>query len=360
MKIDFLISSMEAGGAQRVVSIVANYLWARGHSVRVITFRGPDHYKLQEGIKRVRLHRQPIISSVVLNGFFSLLAYYRKKSNRPDIISSHVDLLGYVAIPSAKVYNIPIVISEHNNHLANNNLAQKLLWNYLYPLADKVTILTKFDYEFFLKRNKNTVIVPNPCPFIPISADPPKRNENYEIVAIGSLDRYLHKGFDNLILIAKKVFKNHPSWKLRIIGAGDTGLKFLQQQVDRLNLNDNVIFAGYQSNIKEILSNTDIFILSSRFEGLPMVLLEAMSQGAACISYDCISGPGDIITHNHDGMLIEDQNIDAMVAGLNELINNDSLRQKFQMNAPRSLEKFSVENIGKMWEDMFLEVKLSP
>ena len=118
MKIDFLISKMSDGGAQRVVSLLANYLDEAGYSVRIITFTDGDHYPLNESIERVRLHNQPLVKSVVFSGFFSLLKFYRKKSNRPDLMSSHIDLLGYLTIPIAKIFRIKIIVSEHNNHLS--------------------------------------------------------------------------------------------------------------------------------------------------------------------------------------------------------------------------------------------------
>ncbi len=356
LKIDFLTGSMEAGGAQRVISILANYLADKGYSVRIISLWGPDHYELDKNIERVRLHKHPLFKSKLINGFSNFLSFYRKKSNRPDILSSHIDLYGFISIPIGKIYNIKVIVSEHNNHLAYNNRAQSFCWNYLYPRADVVTILTEFDREHFLKKNKNTIVVPNPCPFQIGEKKTADRNQNLEIVAIGSLDRYIHKGFDNLLVIAQKVFEKNPKWGLKIVGEGTTGRKFLEEKAKKLNLGEKVKFTGYQSNIKEILSNSEIFILSSRFEGLPMVLLEAMSQGVACISYDCISGPSDIITHDHDGLLVEDQNIEAMVTELDRLMKDDSLREKFGRNAPGALDKFSIENVGRQWEGIFQKV----
>jgi len=359
-KVDFLIGSMEAGGAQRVISILANYLAEKGYTVRIISLWGPDHYKLDERIQRIRLHKKPFLESKLFNGFLNFLSFYRKKSNRPDILSSHIDLYGFVSIPIGKIYNIKVIVSEHNNHLAYNNRAQSICWNYLYPKADVVTILTEFDKEHFLKLNKNTIVVRNPSPF-EIDPNAGSNNKgNNEIVAIGSLDRYLHKGFDNLLLVAQKVFEKNPKWKLKIVGEGDTGLKFLKSEVERLGIGDKVEFMGYRNDVKEILANTEIFVLSSRFEGLPMVLLEAMSQGVACISYDCISGPSDIITHNHDGILVEDQNIDAMVSQLHELMNNEALREKLRTNAPKALDKFSIENVGRQWEGIFQKLLTNP
>ncbi|AZQ58470.1 glycosyltransferase family 4 protein [Maribacter sp. MJ134] len=352
IKVDFLIGSMEAGGAQRVISNIANYLAEKGYKIRIISLWGPDHYELNQSITRVRLHKRRIFNTILLNGFLNLLFFYRKKQNRPNIVSSHIDLYGLITIPVCKIFNIKIIVSEHNNHLAYNNRAQSICWNYFYPYADLVTILTEFDKEFFLKKNKNTIVLPNPCSFETILTTKTKNTELKQIVAIGNLDRYKHKGFDNLIEIVKPVLEGSEGWILKIVGDGTFGMDYLKQKVKRLQLSEKVIFTGYQKNIQGILSNSDIFILSSRFEGLPMVLLEAMSQGVPCISYDCISGPSDIITHNKDGILVENQNIEAMQDELYKLTSNTQLRRKLAKNAPKALEKFSISKVGKQWEEI--------
>ncbi|MET6991008.1 glycosyltransferase family 4 protein [Sediminicola arcticus] len=356
MKIDFIINKMSGGGAERVVSLVANYLNNKGYEIRIITFQGSDKYELDKGIKRIKLHKHPFFQSVVVNGFFGLSYFYRKKSNRPDIISSHINLLGYMTIPIAKIFNIKIIVSEHINHSQNNSFSRRFLWNYLYSYSDAVTILTNYDLEYFSKKNKNVLVMPNPCPFSIIKDADILRERNKEIIAVGNLDRYFHKGFDNLITIASKVLIDNPNWKLRIVGGGDDGLKILKNKSIELGVEDKIIFNGFTSEVREIMLNSEIFILSSRFEGLPMVLMEAMSQGMCCISYDCISGPSDIIDTNINGNLIENQNIDKMIIGLNELIQNNALRQKFKKNAPRSLNKFSIETIGSKWEKLLKEL----
>lgn len=352
MKIDFAISKMSGGGAERVVSILANYLDDQGHDVRIVTFTGGDNYSLNPGVKRVRLHKHPLFHSVVFNGFFQLLSFYNKKNNRPDIISSHLDLLGYLTIPVAKIYNIPIIVSEHNNHLANNNLAQKFLWNYLYKLADVVTVLTSFDLEFFRKRNNNVVLMPNPCPFDPIKQDALPNKRSKSILVVGNLDRYYQKGFDNLIPLVASVLKSNPEWTLKIIGSGNQGFTLLKNLAKVHDVSDRIVFTGQVKNVRDLLADAEIFMLPSRFEGLPMVLLEAMSQGTACISYNCISGPSDIITNDVNGILVEDQNHDKMAKKLDLLIQSTELRNRFQKEAPKALAKYAINTVGKNWEDL--------
>ena len=295
MKIDLIINKMAGGGAERVVSLIANYLDSKGYTVRIITFQGEDKYVLNEGITRVRLHNHPLFRSVVFNGFFSMLWFYRKKSNRPDVMNSHIDLIGYMTIPISIIFGLKLIVSEHSNHASNYTFARRLMWTFYYPFVNAVTILTSFDLDYFSKKNKKVVIMPNPCPFEipkkPLTAAGRKK----EIIAVGNLDRYKTKGFDSLIRMSKKVFEQYPDWRLKIVGSGDGGLAVLKQLIEELALEQYVTLPGFSNKVQQLMAESEVFVLSSTVEGLPMALLEAMSQGTACISYDCPSGPSDII-----------------------------------------------------------------
>tara|TARA_R110002049_G_scaffold240425_1_gene413894 strand:+ start:151101 stop:152189 length:1089 start_codon:yes stop_codon:yes gene_type:complete len=352
VKIDFVIGRLKAGGAERVVSLLANYFASKGHTVRIITFIEGDDYKLDPRIERIKLHKKLIVNFVVVRGFFFLLSYYFKKKNRPDIISSHIDFVGYATIIPSKLYKIRVVVSEHFNHLNQEpSLLRSLLWHVLYRLPDAVTVLTKFDIPFFTKKTKRVLVMENPCSFEPIDDLNSQRKKT--ILTVGNLDRYHHKGFDNLLQIASQVFKNHPDWKLKIVGGGDDGLKILKKMATDLKIEKQVKFLGYRNDIKELMSQAEIYVLSSRHEGLPMVLIEAMSQGMACISYDCVSGPSDIIEHGTNGILVADQNKAAMTTELNKLIDNEDLRQSLRNNSLKSLDKFTMENVGNKWMRLF-------
>ena len=352
MKIDFVIGRLKAGGAERVVSLLANYFASKGHTVRIITFIAGDDYELDPRIERVKLHKKFIVNFVVVRGFIFLLSYYFKKKNRPDIISSHIDFVGYATILPSKLYNIKIVVSEHFNHMNQEaSILRSFLWRVLYRLPDAVTVLTKFDIPFFTNKTKRVLVMENPCSFEPINDLNGKRKKT--ILTVGNLDRYHHKGFDNLLKIAAKVFENHSDWQLKIVGGGDDGLKILKEIATELKIEKQIEFLGYRNDIKELMSQAEIYVLSSRHEGLPMVLIEAMSQGMACISYDCVSGPSDIINDGTNGILVADQNKEAMINRLNELIENEDLRQSLRNNSLKSLDKFTMENVGNKWMRLF-------
>ncbi len=356
MKIDFIISGLQGGGAQRVMVILANHFAEKGYEISIITFSGKhDDFEINPLINRVKLHKSKIKIHRI-GVLINLLKYYRAKKNRPAIIISFITLMNLISIIVAKIYSIKIIISEHNSHLQAQSpkfltyLTRKLFYRH----ADFVTVLTSYDIDFYKKLKSNVIVMPNPCSFTPIENSNKQREK--VILAVGNLDRYQHKGFDNLISFIEPILKSNPDWILKIIGGGDTGKNHLKNIAINLNITEQVVFAGFQSNVAEIMDASEIFILSSRYEGLPMVLLEAMSQGMACIAYDCKTGPSDIITNEVNGLLIEDQNSISMQNGLKKLISDESLRNKLKANAIMSLDNYSINSIEEKWEKLFNEL----
>lgn len=356
MRIDFVIGSLQGGGAERVVSTLANYFANAGHEVRIITFRDrQDAYELHSEVKRIRFDKKLIFFNYALmRALVYLFAFYRKKVNRPDVISSHVNLMGLVTIPLCRLFKIKLTVSEHTNHNSGPITFSKwILWNIFYRFPNAVTILTSYDKNFFTAKNENVIIMPNPCSFPEYSIQ--KQREKI-ILAVGDLNRYHIKGFDNLLDVAVEVVKVHPDWKFMIVGGGDNGMQFLKQKAKELEIENKIIFAGFRKDVPKLMQSSAIFMLTSRYEGLPMGLMEAASQGMACIAFDCISGPSDIITDDYDGFLVKDQEIAEMVEKTITLIDNEQLRSKLGENAVKSSERFSVENIGTKWFDLFTKI----
>tara|TARA_R110002049_G_scaffold197763_1_gene367830 strand:- start:6450 stop:7523 length:1074 start_codon:yes stop_codon:yes gene_type:complete len=350
IKIDFITASLTGGGAERVLILLANEVVKKSDKVSILTFGGTDSYEYDKNINRIKLHGGNI-KNHTLRRFSQLYKYYKKKENRPDVIISFLPSVSFVAILIARIFKIKIIVSEHINHLQIGPLRDQFTRKYLYRLANFTTVLTKFDIDYYQKYNANVVVMPNPCTFSAL-ADNNHAKEN-SIIAVGNLDRYHHKGFDNLITIVTPILKKHPTWDLKIVGEGETGMNHLLQLAIKSNIENRISFLGFRSDVKDILKNSEIFILSSRFEGLPMVLMEAMSQGMACIAYNCKTGPSDILTHRENGLLIDDQNIVEMQESLELLITDRDLRKNLSNNAISSLERFSMKTIITKWEELF-------
>ena len=355
-KIDFIIPALSGGGAERVMAILANNFVGRGYEVSVLSFNesaeGDDSYDLDPKIDRIKLH-DGRFNNHKIRSLNNLLGYYRNKTKRPDVIISFIGLTNLITILAARFYGIKIIASEHTNHHLKGSpqFLTDFTRKYVYRMADFITVLTSYDLAYYKEKGAKVVVMPNPCTFSPIENNNLKREKI--ILAVGGLNRYHIKGFDNLLSLIPQILEKFPEWKLKFVGGGEKGKGFLKALAKKLNIEDRVIFSGFQNNVGEHMRNASIFILTSRTEGLPMVLLEAMSQGMACIAYDCITGPSDIITDGENGLLVENQNKEEMTKGLSKLIENETLRFDLAENAVLSLDKFSLDTISSKWEQLF-------
>ena len=350
MKLDFLVNSLVAGGAERVLILLANYFDQKGHEVRIITFNEPEVFSANESIERIRLHHGKIKNHMI-RSTKNLFGFYSKKSNRPDILLPFMTETNLIGIIVGRYYKIKVVAAEHNNHLKKIGWIGNFTRNQGYKYTNALTVLTGFDETFYKAKKVNVSVMPNPSTF-PIYKEE-SRNRDKTIITVGDLNRYHHKGFDNMIPIVAPVLKNNPDWKLRMVGSGDDGMKLLKALVNEHDIADQVIFEGYSNKVAELMREAEIYLMTSRFEGLPMVLLEAMSQGMACISFDCTTGPSDIITHNVDGIIVEDQNFEAMTTQLDALVKDSDLRLKLSKEAIKALDRYKIEAIYQNYMDIF-------
>ena len=173
-----------------------------------------------------------------------------------------------------------------------------------------------------------------------------------QVIAVG---RYTYqKGFDLLIRTWNIVHKKYPDWTLSIYGGGNK--EDLQPKVKELNLCSTLKLNGPVKTIKEKYQESSIFVLSSRFEGLPLVLMEAMSVGLPSVAFTCPCGPRDIIHDGEDGILCENGNIEQLAAGICRLIEDEQLRKEMGKKAALNIQRFSIENIMAQWDDLLQEI----
>ncbi|WP_282030983.1 glycosyltransferase family 4 protein [Winogradskyella eximia] len=350
MKIDFVVSSLVAGGAERVLILLANHFDKKGHDVTIITFNEPEVFSANSSVKRIRLHDGKIKNHTI-RSIINLYKFYSEKKNRPDILMPFMTQTNFIGALIGKLRGIKVVSAEHNNHLRETDFIGKLARKYMYRKSDALTVLTKFDEQHYKSKGVNVYVMPNPCTFDIYNEI--ERNRKKIILAVGDLNRYHHKGFDNLIMLISPVLKKNKDWKLKLVGGGDEGTKFLKELAKEHQIEDQVIFEGYSTKVSEIMTESEIYVLSSRTEGLPMVILEAFARGTACIAFDCVTGPSDIINPDKNGILIEDQNFNAMADGLDKLINNLELRIKLTSEAVNSLDRYKMDAVYNNYLNIF-------
>lgn len=166
-------------------------------------------------------------------------------------------------------------------------------------------------------------------------------------MAMGRLSR--EKGFDLLLQAFERLAPRHPDWDLTIWGEGALKEQLIQQR-DDLELTDRVSIPGSTRTPREQLAASDIFVLSSRYEGFPNALCEAMASGLPVVSFDCTFGPGTIIRNNVDGLLVPTGDVDALVAALDRLMSDEALRDQFGAEAVSIVERYSLANVAAQWE----------
>jgi glycosyltransferase involved in cell wall biosynthesis len=171
------------------------------------------------------------------------------------------------------------------------------------------------------------------------------------------LDVWYIKGFDTILDCWQRLASKYPDWVLEIAGDGtEASVDFLKKAIIQRNLTDKVKLLGQIDNMQETLSTTSIFALPSRVEGFPMVLMEAMSQGCACVAYEVGGATYEMINNEEDGLIIPDADIDSFEKGLSRLIENAELREKLSKNALVSIQRFSPSSFMKSWEKLIEKV----
>lgn len=367
MKITIILGTMIHGGAHRVACIQANELAERGYDVTMLLVVGALQYPYEMSPK-VKVENALNPEDLEFSGFKSkikrklLAPFYlinKLKLLKPNLVISHIQGTNREAILSCKYLNIPIIACEHTSFNMPYGIKGKLAYlerRFIYKLANMVTVLTSTDIEeFYSKFLKNVTVMQNPCAF-PSELRISQKNRKKIIMAVGDLNRIHIKGWDNLIEIFSKISYKHPEWRLQFAGAGEIGKATLEAQILEKQIIDKVDFLGPIDNVEDLLQCGSVFVLTSRNEGLPMALIEGMSQGCACIAFDCKTGPSDIITNNVDGLLVADQNIEEMCDKLNTLLADEDKRITFSENAVCSSMQFSQKNIFDKWERIIKQV----
>jgi len=231
-----------------------------------------------------------------------------------------------------------------------------------YPGLDAVVALTDQDSESYgslLPRRVKVATIPNTVR--PLGG-PGVDSSARVVVAAGRLGRLGQKGFDLLLLAWAGVAKRHPDWRLRIHGEGPLRPE-LESMMRDLQLTSTVELAGATDDMGGAMAEASIFALSSRYEGFPLILLEAMSKGLACVSFDCPTGPADIIRDHEHGILVPAEHVDPLAGALLEVVADRELRARLGNAARLTSAAYTMDSIGPRWDalvDDLLHVPSTP
>lgn len=362
MNIAIIISSLNPGGAEKVLSGIANYLTSKDHQISLITFSdsaASPFYSLASKINLIQLNQSyPVKFSLLirLRNIVKRILCLRRTIQKlnPDVILSFVDVTNITTLAATIGLKIPVLVSERT-HPSYHRLPKfyQIIRRIFYPKADAIVIQTSSAAEYFNGNSfTNIKIIPNAVPR-PIQTKPDIISSSIakNIVSVGRLCPF--KGFDTLIQAFNQLLKVYPHLTLTIYGEGKERLN-LERFIQSLDLQNRILLPGAIQNIQEALINADLFIFPSRYEGFPNALCEAMAVGLPVIASDC-SGNIDIVRDGIDGRLFPVGDIQALTKITLELLEDGLQRQRLAEGAKEICDRFEPGRIFKLWDDVIAD-----
>ena len=359
-----VVSAMNMGGAQRVVSILCNYWSQNGYEVTLIsTFS-------EEKINHDQLNKDVTLKYLSNNTFFPKntalnlvwkLINLRKliKAQNPDIVMSFLTRVNVATALSTIGIKCSLIICERS-WPPFRTLSNKFFWMYriLFKGVDRIIAQTDKSQKWLSQNFPDNVVtvIPNPMVYplplhgrsiSPNSVISPKKKV---ILASGRLQKY--KQFDVLIRAFLQIKDKHSDWDLIILGDGEERDSLNLMLVD-FEMTERVYFPGRVGNMSEWYERADLFVLSSLFEGFPNVLLEAMGYGLPCISFDCDTGPRDMIQDGVNGILVNPNEKElGRSRAMNTIISNEKFLSNISSDSILIRDKYSIDNIRLQWNEV--------
>lgn len=364
------------GGADRVLTDKANYLAEHGHNIIIITesqMGRPLVFPLSNKVRHIDMGidfekqygHNIIIRGLIYNKYIRL---YKKKlsailnSINPDIV---ITLMGRNLDFITSIHNKCVKIGEAHTtkqHLRNYHLLEerggfyKMLAQHLRKQQiasarklDALVLLTHEDAEDWKDVTK-AYIIPNALHYMPSKSS---CLDNKQAIMVGRYNDA--KGYEYITEAWSTVYKRHPDWILNIYGSGELH-DDVERWIKERKLENVMIMHEPTQHITDKYMESSICILSSRYEGFPLVIMEAMACGVPCISFDCPFGPRNIIKNGEDGILVEYLNSKALAENICKVIENEDLRKELGKNAKKNIQRFSQEAVMNQWEELFVSL----
>lgn len=362
-----VISSLSAGGAERVLVLLSKGLAALGHRVSVVTVFGEedDFYTLPEGVDRVALDlgkttRTPVEKITANAGRLSSLRRALRQIG-PDVVISFMPEVNVLTLLAGLRSKTPVIVTEHADPRKEwTNRTWKGLRRLAYRLASRVVSVSEgVDAYFSWLPKARRAVIPNPVSFAELDApagEPMALAWPRAVAAMGRLEP--EKGFDLLIDAFARLAADFPDWGLVILGEGSQRGR-LESLAAGHGLRERVELPGVLEDPFSTLERADLFVLSSRSEGFGNALVEAMACGLPVIATECWHTPPGIVHHGTDGMLVPPEDIDALAAAMAQLMADDDQRRRLASEAVKAARRFDLDRISQTWDELLEAVARS-
>jgi GalNAc-alpha-(1->4)-GalNAc-alpha-(1->3)-diNAcBac-PP-undecaprenol alpha-1,4-N-acetyl-D-galactosaminyltransferase len=353
VRIAFVIPSLGPGGAERVASLLCNEWVGLGHAVTLATFDRPSaepFFALKDGVAVAGLAASATSRGVAVRLATNIARVSRLRSLlrqcHPDVVVSFMTEANVVAVWACRGLGIPLVISERNQPdrpgLARGH---KLARQLSYSLASAMVVQTEEIASWARARFRiPTHVIPNPVQFGPCGAR--DRTDVHQLVSLGRLTH--QKGFDILIRSFAALAGKHLNWRLVIYGEGPDR-SALEQLRAETGLVERISLPGLTRDSAGVLRQASLFALTSRFEGYPNALLEALACGLPVIATACPGGTGEILANGVHGMLVPPNDVSAITAALDAMMSASDLREAYASKARQSVAELDVAAVGRRW-----------
>lgn len=362
MKILFVNDQFERGGAGRVAAVLCNELH-HSKKYEVILVCDSKHWERIYHIDDDIPVREIVVKTIKPGMLQKLLKWRRCindirkyiKKEKPDVIIATQAMMFLCAYLANSGLHVPIIAADHTSFSRKVNPIIDFIRYHLYSKADGLSILTQKDFKLLGDKYPQKKVIYNPLSF-PVLDKQVFRRKN--ILCAGRLEVWEIKGFDIMVNIWSRIHSKYPEWVLEIAGDGtESSLNYMKQMLVEKGIQDYVRLLGRVSDMKSLYAESSIFALSSRMEGFPMVLMEAMSQGCACVAFS-VGGSSDEMMSDRSGLIIKDGDVISFEAALVRLIENGQERESFSQSAIKEVSRFSVEKFVDDWEELIGKVIL--
>ena len=367
----FLVSSLNEGGAERVASLLCDYWVENNYKVTLMptySGRGETFHPINDSVQISFL--SDILGSTKNNlwnrikRFLLLRKFILDK--KPDLIISFLAQVNVTAILSSLGTGIPVIVSERTYPPQYQiGFIWTTLRKILYSRASAIVMQTSQGLDWVttqIPRGKGYVI-PNPILYPVPDSDPfietksVVDDEKKICLAVGRFVEYKH--FKEIVIAFSGVAEEFRNWELVFLGDGSER-ENLEKEAEYRGLQKRIHFPGRAGNLDDWYKRANLFVLSSRFEGFPNALLEAMAYGVPCISVDCDTGPRDIISSGENGLLIPQGSTENLIQAMKSLMQDHDLAKTYGRSARKATENFSIEAIGLKWDSLIYSCLKDP